>query len=266
MCLLRARCLQQTGIQLGNAADGYDEQLRGRGWGLSVSRNGITWIALIYFPLHKVHVVGFTPGSLCSCGCSPRDAVAQCTSICPGASPAGTFPRLPRHCHHLHDIALGSEPQGPSEGRQEKGGDDDKDSGKRKEVPEGCGSFVPKHQLQSGTASHKAWVSQTLLTFIPFPASAVSKCLPICWLTGSPGHPGCAVPVVRWRVASPLQGAGSELHPQVLALLSHLPCHQLSPQASPDCGIMPYQVPLGDPTTASRPGTNHILASLGYSK
>lgn len=27
MCLLRARCLQQTGAQLGNAANGYEEEL-----------------------------------------------------------------------------------------------------------------------------------------------------------------------------------------------------------------------------------------------
>lgn len=42
-----------------------------------------------------------------------------------------------------------------------------------------------------------------------------------------------------------MQGAGSELHRQVLVLFFHLPCHQLSPQESPDYGIMPYQVSPG---------------------
>lgn len=103
--------------------------------------------------------------------------------IWPGASTPGTFPRLPTPCHPLRDIAMGNEPRGPSEGRQEKRGDD-WDSGKRKGVPEGCGSLAPQHQLWSGKASHRAWVTLVrhgwhLLLFLP------ELCLSACPYVGS---------------------------------------------------------------------------------
>lgn len=66
-------------MQLGNAADRYDEQQRGRGWSLSVSRNDITQIALIYFSLD---MMGFAPQALSAAVvAAPWDAEAQCTSI-----------------------------------------------------------------------------------------------------------------------------------------------------------------------------------------
>lgn len=103
LCLLRARCLQQTGMQLGNAARGYNEHLRERGWSLSVSRNDITHRALIYFPLQKVHVVGFAPQAASAAVVAvPWDAAAQCTTFdlvfhLQGPSPG---------CPHLATISM----------------------------------------------------------------------------------------------------------------------------------------------------------------
>lgn len=131
MCLLRARCLQQTGTQLGNAANGCDEQLWGRGWSLAVSRHDSAHIALIYFPLRKVHVVGFAPqGPSAAAGAAPWDAGAECTghlTWCPPSRdlPKATLTLPPSPC------PAGNETWSPSKGRrkgrwqgqrQEKGG------------------------------------------------------------------------------------------------------------------------------------------------
>lgn len=178
-----------------------------KGWSLSISRHDSAHLALIYFPLRKVHMVQFAATGPAQLQVQhPGMLALNAPAIWPGVTPPETFPRSPSPCQPL--CALWAMRHGPPPRAGRRG--EDGDSGKKKGVPGGCGSPAPQHQPCTGIACHRGWVTFVRHRWLLF-LSPPELCLTACPYAGSLAALGTQGAVCLWSDGEWLLHAGTWL-------------------------------------------------------